>query len=41
VGGQTWPDSAIVPASRREEFEDLVLKLGPAHLWPMFLIDYQ
>jgi hypothetical protein len=41
VGGQTWPDSAIVPASRREEFEDLVLKLKPAHLWPMFLIDYQ
>lgn len=40
IGGETFPDNASVAGSRREEFERLVLKIRPAHLWIVLLIDY-
>ncbi len=41
VGGETFGDHATVPASRRAEFERLLLKLRPLHLWIVTLIDYE
>jgi hypothetical protein len=41
VGGETFPNHATVPASRRAEFERLLLKLRPLHLWIVTLIDYE
>lgn len=40
IGGQTFPDHAIVQASRRNEFETLCLKLCPTQQWLGMLIDY-
>lgn len=40
IGGQTFPDHAIVQASRRNEFETLVLKICPTQQWLGMLIDY-
>jgi hypothetical protein len=40
VGGETFNDQASIAASRREEFEDLILKIKPAHLWVGMLVDY-
>lgn len=40
IGGQTFPDHAIVPASRRNEFETLCLKICPTQQWLGMLIDY-
>lgn len=40
IGGQTFPDHAIVSASRRNEFETLVLKICPTQQWLGMLIDY-
>lgn len=40
IGGQTFPDHAIVPASRRNEFETLCLKICPAQQWLGMLITY-
>jgi hypothetical protein len=40
IGGQTFPDHAIVPVSRRNEFETLCLKLCPAQQWLGMLITY-
>lgn len=40
IGGQTYPDQAIVPASRKNEFETLCLKICPAQQWLGMLIDY-
>lgn len=33
VGGATFGTFANVPTARRDEFEDLCLKICPAHLW--------
>ena len=41
IGGETFGDYAAVPESRRDEFEDLILKISPQHLWIAMLIDYQ
>jgi hypothetical protein len=41
VGGETFPDHAIVDITRRAEFERLILKLRPLELWIVTLIDYQ
>lgn len=38
--GETFPESARVPQSRRAEFERLLLKLCPAHLWLVPIVDY-
>jgi hypothetical protein len=40
VGGATFPNHATVDVTRRAEFERLLLKLRPAHLWIVTLIDY-
>jgi hypothetical protein len=40
VGDETFPDLANVPASRRSEFERLILKLRPLHNWIVTLIVY-
>jgi len=40
IGAQTFPDHAIVSASRRNEFETLCLKICPTQLWLGMLIDY-
>jgi hypothetical protein len=40
IGGQTFPDHANVPQSRRNEFETLCLKICPAQQWLGILVDY-
>lgn len=40
IGGQVFPDHAIVSASRRNEFETLCLKICPAQQWLGMLITY-
>lgn len=40
VGGETYPLSAQVQTNRRDEFEDLLLKLCPAQLWIGVLVVY-
>jgi hypothetical protein len=41
IGGATFPDQATVASSRQDEFEDLLLKICPAHLWIGLLVDYR
>lgn len=40
IGGATFGDFVTIPASRRDEFEDLCLKICPAQLWLGMLINY-
>jgi len=40
IGGQTFPDTATVIESRREEFEDLCLKICPLEQWLGILVRY-
>ena len=40
VGGETFPDQASVPVARRAEFENLLLKYAPAHIWVGVLVTY-
>lgn len=40
VGGAVWPQLAQVPASRRDEFEALVLRHLPAHIWAGMMVEY-
>lgn len=40
IGGATFPDAANILVSRRDEFEDLCLKICPTHLWLGMLINY-
>ncbi len=40
IGGATFPAAATVPQSRREEFEDLCLKICPTEQWLGILTDY-
>lgn len=40
VGAAVFPTHASVPASRRDEFERLILKLRPAQQWVVTLVDY-
>lgn len=40
VGGPTFGDVAEVAAERRDEFERLLLRLRPSHLWIVTLVDY-
>lgn len=40
IGGETYPNAAQVPASRRDEFEELVLKTCPAQQWLALLVEY-
>lgn len=40
IGGETFPDQATVPNSRRDEFEDLCLKICPTEQWLGILVNY-
>lgn len=40
IGGETFPDLAIVPPSRRDEFEELLLKICPIQQWLGILVQY-
>lgn len=40
IGGETFPDIASVPSSRRNEFETLCLKICPAQNWLGMLVQY-
>ena len=40
IGGETFPDLVSIPASRRDEFETLCLKICPAHVWLGILVNY-
>ncbi len=40
IGGENFPDVADVPLDRKEEFEDLCLKICPAQQWLGLLINY-
>ena len=40
IGGSTFGDEVDIPANRMDEFEDLCLKMCPAHLWIGMYINY-
>jgi len=40
IGAATFPAQATLPASRRDEFEDLCLKICPAQQWLGILVSY-
>jgi hypothetical protein len=40
IGGQNFPNQANVQAARREEFEDLCLKICPTEQWLGILVNY-
>lgn len=40
IGGAIFPDKAIVSMSRKNEFEQLCLKICPAQLWIGILVQY-
>ena len=40
VGAETFSEAADVPASRRDELEDLLISLMPGHLWIGIFVNY-
>lgn len=40
VGGAVFGEQATVPATRRDEFEALCLKIGPLHQWIGVMVNY-
>src|SRR5689334_18526975 len=40
IGAESFPEIAVVDSNRRAEFERLVLKLRPTHLWVVLRITY-
>ena len=40
IGGQVFPDHATIPASRRNEFETLCLKICPSQQWLGILVNF-
>ena len=40
IGAESFPDTATVPANRRDEFEDLILSLCPLEQWVGMLVQY-
>lgn len=40
IGGATFGEQIALPLSRLDEFEDLCLKICPAHLWIIIFADY-
>ena len=40
IGGAVFGDQAIIDADRRQEFEDLCLKICPNHQWLGILVNY-
>jgi hypothetical protein len=41
IGGQTFPATATISETLRNEFEDLILRIAPAQQWIVTLIDYE
>lgn len=41
IGGETFPENAMVTQARREEFEDLCLKICPTEQWLGILVSYE
>lgn len=40
IGGETYGDTAAIPASRRNEFETLCLKICPTQQWLGVIVEY-
>lgn len=40
IGGEAFPDTASVPAGRRDEFEELCLKICPTEQWLGIIVEY-
>jgi hypothetical protein len=40
IGGETFPEQATVPLSRKDEFEDLCLKICPLEQWLGILVNF-
>ena len=40
IGAENFPDTEIVDTDRRQEFERLLLKLCPAHVWIVMRVDF-
>lgn len=40
IGGETFPNQANIPLNRRDEFEDLCLKICPTEQWLGILVTY-
>ncbi len=40
IGGENFPDQATIPQARRDEFEDLCLKICPTEQWLGILVTY-
>lgn len=40
IGGETYGSFAAVDANRKDEFDELVLKLFPTQLWMVILVDF-
>jgi hypothetical protein len=40
IGAATFGPLATVPATRRDEFEELLLKIAPAHVWCGVMVQY-
>lgn len=39
IGGENFPDRALVPASRLDELKALILQIKPAQQWVVLLVD--
>lgn len=40
IGGETFPEQATLPAARRDEFENLCLKICPTEQWLGIIVNY-
>ena len=40
IGGETFPDFAVVDGEKKETFRELILKSKPAGMWAVLLINY-
>ena len=40
IGGEVFPDQANIPTARRDEFEDLCLRICPTQQWLGILVNY-
>lgn len=40
IAGEAMPNQATVPLSRKDEFEELILSIFPAHMWGGIIVEY-
>lgn len=40
IAGETMPNQATVPLERKNEFEELILAIFPAHMWGGIIVEY-